>query len=212
MTTSIIPQTSGIYKITCTANGKFYIGSSNNFRVRWRTHLARLRRGVHVNIHLQNAFNKYGEIIFRFEIVEIVMPWSILDREQYWLDKLKPFNRAIGFNMSCTANRPSSQKGKLKSKETRAKMSAARKRRPPISEETRAKMSAAKIGKPPLAAIMAHAYKWVVISPDGESMEITNLQAFCRMNGLDATHMCRVAHGKEKQHKGWKCRKAEVLF
>lgn len=107
-----IPQTSGIYKITCTANGKLYVGSSVNIQRRWFDHRVGLRRGVHHNLHLQNAWNKYGEQSFTFEIIELVMPWSIIDREQYWLDALKPYDHAIGFNIA-TCARPSRSGSKL---------------------------------------------------------------------------------------------------
>jgi group I intron endonuclease len=95
-----IPQTSGIYKITCIANGKIYVGSTKNLRERWCGHRKALRRGNHHSIHLQNAWNKYGEPAFEFEIIELVMPWSRIDREQYWLDTLKPYNRKNGFNIA----------------------------------------------------------------------------------------------------------------
>ena len=34
----------GIYKITNTVNGKFYIGSSKNIEIRWRVHRRNLRK------------------------------------------------------------------------------------------------------------------------------------------------------------------------
>src|SRR5712671_3867618 len=100
---SSVPRTSGIYKITCIANGKIYVGSSANLRIRWEQHCNDLRRKAHHSIHLQRAWNKYGENVFIFEIIELVMPWAILDREQYWLDKLKPYDRSIGFNIAMNA-------------------------------------------------------------------------------------------------------------
>ena len=42
------------------------------------------------------------------------------------------------------------------------------------------------------------------IGPDGTVYQgITNLNGFCRDNGLMASCMCRVYAGKEKAHKGW---------
>lgn len=98
-----IPRTSGIYKITCTVNGKIYVGSAKNLLVRWNGHRKMLRKGNHHSIHLQNAWNKYGESAFQFEIIELVMPWSRIDREQYWLDTLKPYDKRIGFNIAKVA-------------------------------------------------------------------------------------------------------------
>lgn len=56
----------GIYRIEI--NNKFYIGSSNNIKIRWRQHKSDLKGGRHVNPYLQNAYNKYGKV--QFELLE----------------------------------------------------------------------------------------------------------------------------------------------
>lgn len=94
-----IPTTSGIYKITCTANKRFYIGSSSNLSARKGHHWSALKRNQHHNPHIQRAWNKYGEQSFTFEVLELVLPMSLEAREQYWLNKLKPFGRK-GFNIA----------------------------------------------------------------------------------------------------------------
>lgn len=79
-----IMRTSGIYQIVNTINQKKYIGSSNNTDRRWHEHKKHLRKNNHDNIHLQHAWNKYGEKAFIFEVIEIVNNKSLLcDREQY---------------------------------------------------------------------------------------------------------------------------------
>lgn len=226
-------MSSGVYKITCIVNGKFYIGSSINFKIRWRDHLSELRRGIHDNPHLQNAFNKYGEEAFLFEIIEVVMPWFVLDREQYWLKRLKPFNHDIGFNMNRIADKPPSQKGKPKSMEHRAKISAGNKgklvsletrqkqsivrrgvkKSKPISDEHRANLSKASRGKPKSpehVEKMANSKRkdFVVITPEGESIPVKGLLRFCLGHGLDNSAMLRVAQGKQTNHKQWKCQYA----
>ena len=58
-----------IYKIENLVNGKVYIGQTNgNGSSRRNSHLSLLRRNTHVNNHLQNAFNKYGEENFIFDV------------------------------------------------------------------------------------------------------------------------------------------------
>ncbi len=47
----------------------------------------------------------------------------------------------------------------------------------------------------------AKTYKF--ISPDGEVVEIYNLEKFSAANGLYPGHMCCVAKGSRKSHKGW---------
>lgn len=49
-----------------------------------------MRTQIHPNIHLQRAFNKYGEDSFKHEILELCEPKDCVDREQYWMDLLKP--------------------------------------------------------------------------------------------------------------------------
>lgn len=81
---------SGIYKIRNNKNGKYYIGSSSNLKVRKSYHFSQLRRNIHKNTILQNSFNKYKEINFIFETVELCNPTELIRREQYYIDTLKP--------------------------------------------------------------------------------------------------------------------------
>lgn len=82
----------GVYKITNTVNGKFYVGSSKDIKGRWYQHKKKLREGIHGNLHLQNAWNLYGEDSFKFEIVEECDSAMQFEREQYYLDSLNPFD------------------------------------------------------------------------------------------------------------------------
>ena len=59
-----------IYRITNMSNGKFYIGSADSFARREWQHKYALRRKGHKNPHLQAAWDKYGEEMFVFEVVE----------------------------------------------------------------------------------------------------------------------------------------------
>lgn len=91
----------GIYKIYCCIDNKSYIGSSVNLNVRLGKHKNMLRRGIHKNNHLQNAWNLYGEINFSFEIVEIVEDkFWLRAREQAWINRLRCFDRDYGYNKS----------------------------------------------------------------------------------------------------------------
>lgn len=56
----------GIYRIINKANKRFYVGSSVDIGARWRRHRYDLNNGVHHNIYLQRAWNKYGEESFEF--------------------------------------------------------------------------------------------------------------------------------------------------
>jgi group I intron endonuclease len=97
---------SGIYKITNIVNGKFYIGSSEDVDNRWKIeHVGNLRRNQHCNPKLQHSWNFHGGDKFSVEILEEVEPRKelLLEREQYYLDTLKPYDRNIGYNICPTA-------------------------------------------------------------------------------------------------------------
>lgn len=81
---------SGIYEIINTANGKRYIGQSQNMKERWAAHRWHLRRGEHHCQPLQHTWNKYGEGAFKFLPI-LTCQLSMLDfYEQQLLDRARP--------------------------------------------------------------------------------------------------------------------------
>lgn len=62
----------GIYRIINLVNNKIYVGSAKGFKQRYRHHVESLRKGTHHNKHLQASFNKHGEDVFLFEVLEVV--------------------------------------------------------------------------------------------------------------------------------------------
>lgn len=119
---SYINHKSGIYQIRNLINNKLYIGSAVNLRERkLLRHLKQLRNGTHHNEHLQNAFNKYGEKNFVFEIIEFCSTKDILNQEQYWIDTMGVLDRQKGYNI-----RPETSGGPL-ADETKQKLRDANK-------------------------------------------------------------------------------------
>ena len=93
---------SGIYKITNTITGDFYIGSSKNVKRRWIEHKAPSNWNKHPNIPLYHDMQKYGVDKFVFEILEVVEIDSLKEKEQKFIETLKPTynsNRAKGWNI-----------------------------------------------------------------------------------------------------------------
>ena len=99
------PMKTGIYKITNKKNGKFYVGSAVYFYERWSRHKSLLKRNLHPNIHLQRAWNKQDPDDFVFEVIERCEREVLLEREQFWLDELKPFGKR-GYNIAKNALHP----------------------------------------------------------------------------------------------------------
>lgn len=96
----------GIYQIKNKTNYKVYIGSSKNVYVRWKQHLSMLENGKHHSNHLQNAWDKYGRNNFIFEILEKCNEDVLIDREQYYIDYSKSYQRDNGYNENPFAGKP----------------------------------------------------------------------------------------------------------
>lgn len=137
---------SGIYLITNILNDKKYVGSSKNLTKRKYSHFSTLQKNKHPNLHMQNSYNKYGSSAFLFQIIEQVADIDMLiEREQHWIDALKPV-----YNKRAIA---SSNQGSIFSEYARKNMSIAMTGTGNNfygrihTEETKLKMSALKKGK-----------------------------------------------------------------
>lgn len=65
-----------------------------------------LRNGKHHSKHMQNSWNMYGEECFSFEILEECDKNNVILREQFWIDELSPWDKSIGLNNMCSAQKP----------------------------------------------------------------------------------------------------------
>lgn len=104
----------GIYQIVNKVNQKRYIGSSIRLNGRKKRHFSELNCNVHHSQALQRAYNKYGKENFHFFILEYCEADKLLEREQYYLDTLKP-----EYNICKTAG---NCLGKITTNETKQKM------------------------------------------------------------------------------------------
>lgn len=116
-------MTVGIYRIVNTVTGKCYIGQSQNIKLRWRHHIQALRRGDSRSTKLQNSYNKHGESVFEFEVLEECEKDMLDDREQLWIDMYDSFHD--GYNNQPMA---ASCRGISRSEETKKRMSEAAKK------------------------------------------------------------------------------------
>lgn len=121
-----------VYAIVNVKTGRRYIGSTANFQNRVQTHRFHLRRGSHVNRHLQGSWKKHGEDSFVFGVVEEVSIGLMIEREQWHLDASQPNVYNIGL-VAASPSRGrkfnSPMKGTKVSVETRKAMSDAVTRR-----------------------------------------------------------------------------------
>lgn len=100
-----ILKKTGVYRILNIENDKEYIGSTSySFIERWQRHIRDLKQNKHSNLYLQNAWNKYGELAFNFQILSILDKDQCLKEEQYWLDYSN-----CDYNICFTAASPGSR-------------------------------------------------------------------------------------------------------
>ena len=81
---------SGIYKITNTITGDFYIGSSKNVKQRWRDHKCPSKWKECQNNPMYLDMQKYGVDKFAFEVLEVVEESFLKETEQKFIEKLHP--------------------------------------------------------------------------------------------------------------------------
>ena len=61
----------GVYKISNTLSGRYYIGYSTNIDRRFWSHRNKLKKNCHDNIFLQRSYNLDGEDKFKYDIIHI---------------------------------------------------------------------------------------------------------------------------------------------
>ena len=94
-----------IYKIRNVVNDHYYVGSTVDSRKRFWAHRKALRLGNHDCVHLQRAWNKYGEDCFKFEVLETHSSKDELyPAEQKWLDE--HFGKDYCYNVAAHADSP----------------------------------------------------------------------------------------------------------
>ena len=114
-----------IYRITCTANGKVYFGSTINYKKRKRDHFNCLKTNSHPNKNMQASYIKHGEGSFNIEILVVCEPSQCLAHEQVFIDQFWD-NGHQCFNVLPTAGSP---RGYTATSETREAQSLVAKRR-----------------------------------------------------------------------------------
>ena len=93
---------SGIYKITNTVTGDFYIGSSKNVKQRLAVHKCKSTWNRCSNNPMYLDMQKYGIDKFEFQVIEEVEPEHLKELEQKFIETLKPTynsNRANGWDI-----------------------------------------------------------------------------------------------------------------
>lgn len=146
---------SGIYAIKVRGGSCAYIGSTSNFKNRFRDHASLLKRGLHHCKGLQNAVNKHGYENTYAELLELCELDDLIEKEQFWINNFpsiynsirkvcEPFRGRITTE-EMRENMRRAQLGKIVSEESRKKMSDSRKGKV-FSHEVKLKRSKIRLG------------------------------------------------------------------
>jgi group I intron endonuclease len=124
-------QKCGIYTITNTVNNKLYVGYSITLSNRKWDHWKLLKKRTHPNIHLQRAWDVYGEENFMYEILVECEKEHLPSEEHYWATMLNVHDDNYGYNIKPT--HPYGVAGL--SEETKRKISVANSKRQDLSNK-----------------------------------------------------------------------------
>lgn len=175
------PEESGIYKICFEGCDKVYIGSTNNFRKRYASHLSSLIKLKHFNVLLQNDFASYGRLKFKFDIVEYCEQELLLIKEDFWVKQLNSTDPLFGYNR-CSPLDNYWQRADKRSNEFK---------------EKHAEMMRLKVWD-------KNKKLFRFVDPDGNLVEIYGLKQYCKEKGLHYATMCNLHRGCNFGYKGWR--------
>lgn len=94
----------GIYMIRNKINNKIYIGQSIDVLSRLKNHKDNLNKNRHINFHLQNSWNKYGESNFEFKPILECEQKELNMYEQYFIFNFESYNDLFGYNQNYGGN------------------------------------------------------------------------------------------------------------
>lgn len=217
----------GVYKITNLISGNFYIGSSShNLKIRKRRHFDDMRKGIHHNLPLQNAYNKVGSDNLKFEILCFTKKEETLAVEQLYIDWFKPSYNICKEARSVSGLKRSEVfceeiknrmkgnsiwKGRVHTEEAKNKISEANKGRLPYNtgkkrdEATKLKISLSNKGSKRSLdqkikmSISAHNKKEVINLSTGVVFE--SVKEACNCHNLNYSYIIQVLSGKIKTNK-----------
>ena len=197
-----------IYKAMNIVNGKIYIGQTIQFLdKRTRDHIKNALNNKD-NSHFHNAIRKYGKENFVWET--IVECNSLEELNKVEIEMIKKYDALEnGYNLTEGGE---GTIGFRHTEETKKKMSKSHmgEKNPMygkhrhFSKKTREMMSKTRMG-----SVNAHAKKYVVITLEGKKIFGRGLAEFCRnykKEKLNYDCMAKVAQGKRKHHKRYKCK------
>lgn len=213
----------GVYRITVANTGKYYIGSSKDVRKRIQQHMIAAKYNRHTITELNSCYSVFGKEGFSFELLcsssinELLVLESmhqasadkdlLLKKQVVRRIKNIPSNKSIkslqntsgqiveftNISEFCRNNSLDIKSiGKVLNGDRNSHKGWYRIGETPV-----------KIEKPAPTPKERGATK-TLINPEGNTVVITNISAFCRDNGLNLGGFSDMLRGKQKTYKGWR--------
>lgn len=86
-----------VYAIRHNRTQKVYIGSSSKLDIRIRSHLSKLRCGMHSVDDMQKDYDEYGED-YTITVLDVIECFKDKDKEYAWMQTYKSHLREFGYN------------------------------------------------------------------------------------------------------------------
>jgi group I intron endonuclease len=196
-----------VYCIKNLNTGKKYVGfTKHTTDRRFNQHKQAAAAGSQYQLH--QSIRKHGIEAFSIEVLEEVTEENQSLREQYWIETLNTFYK--GYNMTLGGEGTKGIKRNLFGQNNpmygkKHSVSSIEKNRKSNLEHILKNGSHKHSEKTKKIISEKKSKTWNVIDANGNSFTINNLWQFCKDKNLDACHLYKVAQGKLKQHKGYKC-------
>jgi group I intron endonuclease len=100
----------GVYQIRNLVTGRIYIGSSTNVATRWYQHRRGMKDGVPPCRSMSDDLRRHGMESFVFEILEKCDRKVTRVCEQKWLNKYRPFDSTVIYNVCEDSTGPKGRK------------------------------------------------------------------------------------------------------
>lgn len=181
----------GIYTVTNIIDNKIYVGYSKNCNKRFAEHTSLLLNNKHKNLHLQNAWNKYGKDKFVFEILEECDKQYLASQEHYWVITLNTRDFNFGYNILPTHPFKLNSGHSLETKSKQRLSALKRKNYKEQLEQLRISNVGKKASVETLEKMSKNreVYKYKIIDKEGNIYDCTNLRKFSKQHNIDVRGM-----------------------
>lgn len=179
----------GIYKLTHTPTGKFYIGATTNLYKRWHSHKSRFTRGKH-HAPLQLTYDLTNDITdWSIKLVKTCIKKTLVKNEQVYLTQYKNNPKCINTHSKANVGRRDKK----------------------INDVSRYHLASAMLGKNSRKGNILRPNNLTFVAPDGtEYPNVQSVNRFAEEHTLSQVQMNYVANGELNTFCGWTRKDSEL--